>query len=522
MENFNSLTIISPKLSLVDLLGYPYIRSVCEAKAFLENEDQNKLLAIAEEKADFYPLDLQRRLDGLLEYVGERVATPLANTTPGAGTNSFTQATTLAASPLSALGFIRIGEDGKAHLTSKSEHYHASLGHAFPGYRLIENAKRLGIPNATHNNTRGYITRRLEEELVCAVNGLDTKDRQGLQSVLDSREPHVLNRVINLETGSLAVEAAVKMMLARFYQPEETDALPPYNGRIPVFLVMADWAGGKKANYHGTTIFTQFMRGLWPGLHERLESSRIFEVRPVKINDLNHFQQALNQYDRQPYKVAGFIHEIVLMNYGGILLHEDFLQNAYTLCNEHDVPTMVDEIQSCVWVPGIFMFREYGLDPDFVAIGKGFPGGEYAASRIITTCPMDNLSQFGALVTNGQEELASLSYLVTLKFLQSNRDYVQSVGEYYQGELDLLAKRYPHLIQAIEGSRHLSTLFFHQADAALKFIHYLNQNGIDISAQTYKAECPPAALTKIPVISSFKMVDFLIEKMDEALKSLHQ
>lgn len=520
MENSNKLTISSPKISLVDLLGYPYIRSVCDAKAFLENEDQNKLLAYAEEKVDFYPLDLQKRLDDLLEYVGKRVATPLANTTSGAGTNSFTQATTLAASPLSALGFIRIGEDGKAYLTSKSEHYHTSLGHAFPGYRLIEIAKRLGIPNATHNNTRGYITRLLEEELVCAVNGLDTKDRQGLQSVLDSRDPHVLNRVINLETGSLAVEAAVKMMLTRFYQPEETSPLPRYHDLIPVFLVIGDWGGGKKANYHGTTMFTQFMRGLWPDLYERLENNRIFDVKPVKINDSAHFQQVLNEYDREPYKVAGFIHEIVLMNYGGILLQKDFLKNAYTLCHEHDVPTLVDEIQSCIWSPQMFMFREYGLTPDFVSIGKGFPGGEYAASRIITTSSMDNLSQFGALVTNGQEELASLSYLITMEFLQSNDGYIKSIGEYYQNELKQFVKQYPHLVQKIEGSRHLSTIIFYHSDAALKFITYLKQNGIDISAQSYKAEFPPAALTKIPLISSFKMVDFLIENMNKALKSI--
>ena len=37
---------------------------------------------------------------------------------------------------------------------------------AFPGYRLLETARALGIPNATHNNTRGCITRLLEEELV--------------------------------------------------------------------------------------------------------------------------------------------------------------------------------------------------------------------------------------------------------------------------------------------------------------------------------------------------------------------
>ena len=51
---------------------------------------------------------------------------------------------------------------------------------------------------------------------------------------------------------------------------------------------------------------------------------------------------------------------------------------------EH-APVMVDEIQSCIWSPELFLFREFGLEPDFVSVGKGFPGGQYPASRILTT-----------------------------------------------------------------------------------------------------------------------------------------
>lgn len=520
MSEFQKTAVTSPQVSLVDLLGYPYLNAVCQAKAFLENVDPGKFLAIAEKKVDFFPTAFQNRLDELVDTIGKQACSPLDPPLMGAATNSFTKATDRKASPLSSLGFIRVGEDGRAYLTSKSEHYHASLGHAFPGYQLIEHAKQLGIPNATHNNTRGYITRLLERELVRAVNGLDPDSEGELEAVLADHSPRVLNRVINLETGSLAVEAAVKMMLARFYRVDEVNLSPVYHGRIPVFLVIADRAGGLKANYHGTTMFTQFMRGLWPDLYQRMAGQQTFLVKQVKINDIDDFQRVFAEFDRKPYKVAGFIHEIVLMNYGGILLNKDYLTEAYAVCHQHDVPVLVDEIQSCIWSPKAFLFREYGLDPDFVSIGKGFPGGEYPASRVVTTYPMDNLSQFGALVTNGQEELASIAYLVTMKFLQVNQNYVERIGEYYHAELTRLAGKYPQFIQEIEGHRHLSTIFFRQPDSALKFIEMLNQAGMDISAQTYKAECPPAALTKIPVISSYKMVDFFVESMDQALHAM--
>lgn len=513
-------SIQSPNLSLIDLLGREYITAVCEARAFTSSQDTKALLTIAEQKVDFYPKEFEKRVDELLEFVGKQVCPGFMSSACGATTDAFVKATKLSMSPLSGYGFVRIGEDGRAYLTSKSEHYHAPLGHDFPGYRLIENAKKLGIPNITHNNTRGHITRTLEEEVIRVANGIARGDRKKLESVLSSREPHVLNRVINLQTGSLAVEAALKMMLARFFRLDKTLAAPPYAGRTPVFLVIADNEGGKAANYHGTTILTQAMRGLWPGMYEKLQECGLFVVQPVRINDAAHFQELLRRYDTGKTKVAGFFHELILMNYGAVRLEEKFLQKAYKLCREHDVPTCVDEIQSCIWSPQLFQFREYALQPDFVPVGKGFPGGQYPASKILTTAAMDTLNQFGALVTNGQEELASLAYLITMEFAQANGDHTRELGNYYEGELNKLTKRYTQWIDRIEGQRHLSSIFFKREDKAIEFIEHLNTAGIDISAHTYKPKCPPSALTKLPLTSTAKMVDFLIEQMDQVLARL--
>jgi acetylornithine/succinyldiaminopimelate/putrescine aminotransferase len=413
-----------------------------------------------------------------------------------------------------------VGEDGVLYLVSKSEHYHASLGHDFPGYRLIENAKKLGVANITHNNTRGHITRLVEEQLVRAANGLKPGDRKALERVLESREPHTLNRVINLETGSLAVEAALKMMLARFYRLHQHFPAPPYLGRVPVFLVLADNEGGRQANYHGTTLLTQAMRGMWPELYAALDREELFLAQPVRINDLGHFEQTLERYESGKYKVAGFFHELILMNYGGIRLEERYLARAYELCRRHDVPTMADEIQSCIWSPELFLFREYRLKPDFVSVGKGFPGGQYPASKILFSSHLDSLDQFGALVTNGQEELASLAYLITMEFVRANAGYVQELGEYYERSLRALARRHPKALERIEGRRHLCSLFFRSEEKAVAFIRTLNEGGIDISAQTYKAKCPPSALTKLPLTATPKIVDVLVARMDAALSAL--
>ncbi|OHE70313.1 MAG: hypothetical protein A2Z99_19845 [Treponema sp. GWB1_62_6] len=508
----------SPRLSLEDLAGREYLDAVCRAASFIFGSSYGELRDASVRKVDFYPRGLQERLDALLQETGHVVAAGLDGHVPGAPTSSFASAFKAKAAPLAALGFFRVGEDGKLYLISKSEHYHASLGHNIPAFGLLEIARSLGITNATHNNTRGHLVRLLERELVRVVNGIGAGDGAALDAAIAAQDGRVLNRVINLQSGSVAVEAAVKMMLARFYRLEAHSPAPKYEGRIPVFLVMGDGQGGRQANYHGTSITTQTFRGLWPELNSTVEASGAYRVRTVRINDLDDFSRVLAEEEKDGRKVAGFIHEIILMNYGGIKLEPEYLKGAYRLAHAADVPVCVDEIQSCLWYEGLFLFKEYGLDPDFVSVGKGFSGGLYAASRIITTPAMDDLNQFGALVTNGQEELAALSYLITMRLASENEEYIRKIGEYYEAELRKLAASNDRTILRIEGSRHLSAVFFRTSEDAIRFCSILSSGGIDISAQNYKADCPPSALTKLPLTTSRAMVDLIIRRMAEALE----
>ena len=509
---------INVVISLRDLCGAAYIDAVCEARAFLIDEDSDELKAFAAQPVDCYPVAFQERLLELLPSVGKCIRKSRCESfSEGAGTTAFRSATKTGMSPLSTMGWYRFGEDGCLYLTCKSEHYHTSLGHFFPGYKLLERAHRLGIPNATHNNTRGHITRLLEEKLVCAANGIEHGDRVALNRVLASNELNVLNRVLNLETGSLAVEAALKMILARFYRMEKGQASPVNEGRVPVILVLGDDAGGLGANYHGTTILTQTFRGMWPELRAHLEDADTLLIRTIRSNNMEDLEAVFNEFSTGERKIAGFFHEIVMMNYGGMLLSPEFLQRAYALCSEHDVPTVVDEIQSCAWAPDLFLYREYGLQPTFLALGKGFSGGEYPASRILFSAHMDNdLPQFGALVTNGQEELASLAYLVTMEWAIANSEVTRRVGEDYATRLRGLAKQYSDIIVDVQGWGHLSTIVLNDLPTAKHIAAQLVERGLDISVQAYMEDCPPVLLTKLPLIAGHEVVAFLLERMEEA------
>ena len=503
------------RLSLRDLLGDAYIGAMLDSACFFGLGARAE--KAADEKVDFLPAEVIERWDAWLGHVGRPVARGLPGAMAGAPTRSFARAARQEACPLACFGPYRIGESGKLFFAAKSEHYHVPLGHRFPGYRLLENARALGVSNASHNNHRGCITRLLEVELVKQAGGLDAA---GAASALASEAPGLMNRVINLETGSLAVEAGLKMMLARFHRLDASFPAPEFHSRVPVFLTLAGDGRGGSANYHGTTVLAQTLRGLWPDLAERAAVSGGWRVEPVAVNDIGDFRRAVERFEQPPFKVAGFIHEIVLMNYSAVLLTRDYLAAAYEICRQAGIPVLVDEIQSCMWCDEMFLFRRYGLKPDFAVIGKGFPGGEYPASKILVSAPYDNLNQFGALVTNGQEELASLACLVTMAYVRANGAHLAGIGAQYQERLGELPREFPAIVRKIEGLGLLEAVSFHTVDDATRFANLLAGRGIDISVQTYKSECPPATLTKMPVISSRKMIDFVVDQMRAVLRGM--
>lgn len=508
----------SPKLSLEDILGKGYTDALVAANTALGMLDKEEAVALTTDKVDFFPAEKQKKNDDLLSLVGKEVIPHFYNDNDGAATAAFAKALSKDSAPVTGVGCFRLGEDGKLYLIGKSEHYHAPLGHRFDGYRLIDKARALGVLNATHNNTRGYITRLCERRLVQSANGIDWADDAATEKVISSTGHKVLNRVINLETGSLSVEAGIKMMLARFYRLSPEFPEPKYYGKTPVFFVMADNHGGREANYHGTTVVAQTFRGLWPEFAEKEENAGIYKVVPVSINDIADFKAKIEKYNSGEYKTAGFLHEIVLMNYGGIKLTKEFLNEAYELCEKYDTPTLVDEIQSCMWYRGFFQFRLYGLKPDFVIIGKGFPGGEYPASKIICTAEYDTLNQFGALVTNGQEELASLAYLITMSFMKEVGAEVEALGEKFEAGLKAIAARHPETIVKAEGMQLLAALHFADATKAAEFAKEMKKHYVDASAQTYKPHCPPALLLKPPVISSDATIEFILKTIETIIE----
>lgn len=511
-----NVSFAQTRASLADILGEGYIEAVCAARAALTGELESSLSAMAHDKTEFYPAGFQQRQLELIVNTGARVLpNGLRGTASGTASRRCAEAARTSKAPVNALGLYRIGEDGKLVLNTTSEQFHTPLGHGFPGYQLIERARRLGVPSATHNNTRGHITRLVEEEIVRIANGVAPGNRAQLNWVIGAKDLRIVNRVLNLETGSLAMEAALKLILARFYRCEPQIEMPKFHGKVPVLLVVGDEDAGMGGNCHGTSFISQMLRGLWPEFRQKLENTSVCIVRAVKPNDQEDLRAAFRGLPAQR-QIAGFIHEMILMNHGARVLTRDFLQEAYALCEQNDIPTVVDETQTGLWTPGLFMFREHSLKPSVVVVGNGSPAGEHSTSRVLFSSVIDTLPQFGAMTTTAQDELGSLAFLITMGWALENAQAVAEIGEYYEQQVRASAQAFPASVVTVEGRRHLLGFVFAHAEVARLFSYTLGEMGLDNSLQTW-GDSKAAVVTKLPLTADCDIVRFVYGRLRQAL-----
>lgn len=83
-----------------------------------------------------------------------------------------------------------------------------------------------------------------------------------------------------------------------------------------------------------------------------------------------------------------------------------------------------------------------------------------------------------------------------------------------------LAAQFPKLVTGVDGSGHLGCLRFRDTRTATDFAKLLVERGLDISAQTYKPDCPPNVLTKLPLIAGYEVVDFILDRMAAILRGM--
>ena len=381
-------------------------------------------------------------------------------------------------------GLFYLTEQRKLYLDCTSGHYQMLWGYNHPDLcAAIEAATRAGIVWDNHSNIPQAPVKQLARRLVASANAPGETDP--LDTVL-----------LGVCTGSVACGAALKIML-KVHERQHSLRSPP------VVIVL----GG---NYHGTDIVPQFLRGLWAKLVLNLE------VVSLEPNDTDALEAAFRKHGS---RIVGFWAEPVMMNREAIAVEAGYLQLARRCCDEVGALMCLDEIQTGFWQPEVFAFRELGIRPDLVVVGKGMTAGFHPLSGVIYKQRYDVLEQYDAISTNGSAALPSYVALCSLAMIEGQAEQIRQTGERIQAGFQGLVAEFPDRLEAARGRHYLAGLKFRRVDAALDFQKRLLRAGLWTRAHAYH-EGHRTVLTKLGLLADELAVDFMVGQFRDHLKAM--
>jgi len=207
-----------------------------------------------------------------------------------------------------------------------------------------------------HPELNSAITEQLGTFAHVMLGGLTHKQVQKLSDKLQSWLPGDLDYCFFSDSGSVAVEVALKMALQYYMNREETS-------RTKVLAL--------EHAYHGDT-FKAMEVGDDEDYHFVLkaygESEHVIHI-PTKIEAL---EQAFWQYHAN---LNCFIVEPLLQGAGGMRMYDiSFLKRARELCDQYDVLLVFDEVATGFGRTGNRFVADLVL-PDILVLGKALTGG---------------------------------------------------------------------------------------------------------------------------------------------------
>jgi adenosylmethionine-8-amino-7-oxononanoate aminotransferase len=207
--------------------------------------------------------------------------------------------------------------------------------------------------------------------------GLTHEPAVALSELLVRITPPGLNRVFLSDSGSVAVEVALKM------------ALQHWQGRGQERSLFITVRGG----YHGDTTGAMSVTDPVNGMHTMFRGwlpQQVFADRPrprfdeeCTEADLAEIAALLRAHGPA---TAAIIIEPVVQGAGGMWFYAPaFLRRVRELCDEHDVLLIADEIATGFGRTGrLFACEHAGVTPDILCVGKALTGG--ALSLAATLC----------------------------------------------------------------------------------------------------------------------------------------
>ena len=248
---------------------------------------------------------------------------------------------------------------------------------------------------AIHGYRHPVLDRALHEQVDrfshVMFGGLTHEPAVALAELLVDVTPPELTRVFFADSGSVAVEVAIKMTL-QYWQGR---GRPDRNRLLTV-----------RGGYHGDTAGAMSVCDPVTGMHGLFRdylAEQVFVERPrptyeepLLAGDLDAVRTALAVHSG---RLAAVIVEPVVQGAGGMRFYSpDYLRELVQLCREAGLLVIFDEIATGFGRTGtLFAMQHAGVVPDVLCVGKALTGGTMTLAATLCT---DDVAE-GVCATGG-------------------------------------------------------------------------------------------------------------------------
>lgn len=224
-------------------------------------------------------------------------------------------------------------------------------------------------------------------------------------------------------------------------------------------------------------------------------------VIQLNFNDVKQLKSSVNN------ETAAVYLEFIQGEGGIQVVSQQFVQQLNELRTKYGFIIVADEIQSGVGRTGkMFAFNHFNIKPDLVVLAKAIGGG-LPLGVLISDKAYDEVFQYGDHGTTfGGNPVACAAGLVVLETILENGllQKVDTLGNYFKSELQLLANKYPSFIKEVRGIGFM--LGVEMCNPCSQIINEFFNNGILVN-------CTNENVLRIlpPLISSQKHIDEFLE-----------
>ncbi len=223
------------------------------------------------------------------------------------------------------------------------------------------------------------LTSQLENMAHVMFGGLTHEPAIDLAQQLIEITAEPLEYVFYADSGSVAVEVAIKMALQYWFAQGVTDK----NKLLTV-----------RGGYHGDTFGAMAVCDPVNGMHTMFNgvlASHIFVEKPScryhetwADESIDNFHQHIQNNHQH---IAAVILEPIVQGAGGMYFyHPEYLRQIRKLCNDYNVLLILDEIATGFGRTGkMFAYEHADITPDILCLGKAITGGYMSLAVTMAT-----------------------------------------------------------------------------------------------------------------------------------------